>query len=494
MLLVIVLYTGLTYLYRNADFYRATVTGIKKEEAPIDLVAVGSSEMMVYYQPKRAYEELGITSWNMSTDGAPADALIYYIRWTCKYKKPKAAVIGVRTIMYWSDQIYEGYLRNASDSMDLGITRVQLLNNFFQRRTIPAGTDISSYYFDLAFYHNRNNVLNSQANWNAISNCIESPEKGWMAKPAYCWSETPPQSVFTDRRNDLQDISYELVDEIFEECRKNNITPYFVVTPFSMTEYEKANFNTLQDYIEKNGGHFLDCNEHLQEMGIDFSTDFYNNYHVNVSGSTKFTSFIASYIQKDMNLPDRRGEHYPEWDSLAAGIPEFDLQTEDSILQLKTQDEAVKAEAEHYSMLSDTSEWAAKAGTNPELYWLVAVNQDMTQAFEKNSEVFASLGLTKENLSKGSVTARYTEKELQLNKLNNTEGAEQQYQCALRPPYHQAVLACSNGQASIKVDGEECCTEGKGIHVVLYNYKYPEVVDSVCLSTDENGNLVLNRQ
>ena len=79
------------------------------------------------------------------------------------------------------------------------------------------------------------------------------------------------------------------------------------MAPKSVSAKEMGEYNTMKDIIEERGYRFFNANEHYDEMAIDFSTDFYNGYHVNCYGAKKYTRFLEEYIIDNYDMPDNRG-------------------------------------------------------------------------------------------------------------------------------------------------------------------------------------------
>ena len=58
----------------------------------------------------------------------------------------------------------------------------------------------------------------------------------------------------------------------------------------------------LGELIESYGFRFYDGNEHVEEAGIDYASDFYNGSHVNTWGSEKFTKTFGKYLVENYEL------------------------------------------------------------------------------------------------------------------------------------------------------------------------------------------------
>ena len=73
----------------------------------------------------------------------------------------------------------------------------------------------------------------------------------------------------------------------------------FVVDPYSETEQHKMIYNYLEQEITQYGFGFLDANDYIEEMNMDYATDFYNKDHVNILGAEKYKKdCLTDYLQQ----------------------------------------------------------------------------------------------------------------------------------------------------------------------------------------------------
>ncbi len=56
--------------------------------------------------------------------------------------------------------------------------------------------------------------------------------------------------------------------------------------------------------MRKQGYDCLHLNQYVDEMDIDFKTDFYNPKHTNIAGSKKVTSFLGAYLKEKYQLQE----------------------------------------------------------------------------------------------------------------------------------------------------------------------------------------------
>lgn len=82
----------------------------------------------------------------------------------------------------------------------------------------------------------------------------------------------------------------------------------FVVSPYVVSAGDEMMFRSMADLIEEYGFDYLDTNLYYEEMELNFSKDFYNDYHVNPYGAEKFTCFLSKYLADHYHIKDRRWE------------------------------------------------------------------------------------------------------------------------------------------------------------------------------------------
>ena len=115
----------------------------------------------------------------------------------------------------------------------------------------------------------------------------------------------------------------------------------FIICPYEITKEHQMLYNTIQDAIEERGFVFLNANDYYEEIGLDFTSDFYNNWHVNTFGASKYTVFLGGYICDHYNLPDHRSDpEYSSWNDAATRFFEEDLIYQAQLIQLRRDYEA----------------------------------------------------------------------------------------------------------------------------------------------------------
>lgn len=274
-IIIIHVFLSLTYLFRGNQFNyndRISVVGIKKEKKnSLDVIYIGGSAAFTYWEPLRAYNDCGFTSYDLATNTIQAENILAYIKYAQKYQNPDLYVIGVRAFQYYDEVGSEVGLRVTSDALDMGWNRFELIHTFLNNRSLE--TDEIALYFDIAKYHTNYEALSNETAWHLIDNAMKCDYKGGQLQTAWCYLQEP-KNVKTSERAKLSNNDENTLVELLNYLKKNDLNALFVVCPYSVTSEDYAKYNTMSDIVSEYGYNFLNTNDYYKEMGIDFSTDF----------------------------------------------------------------------------------------------------------------------------------------------------------------------------------------------------------------------------
>ncbi len=305
-----------SYVLRPAqdDFFRGKFTGFYAEEDnTLDVVGLGSSSLYRYFCSPLLYEYSGLTSYALSTAGQPILAIENLIDEIKKSQSPQLLVIESRKFLLpiWRT-MREGRVRLVTDNMYYSANRISTIN-----KLVADWKERLPYYFDIMVYHE---------NWENVTldsffymfNSKPHALKGWANDNMWRPLEKPDPASVTEELP-LDPESEEALLGIMEKCKEENLEVLFVMSPFQIKPAVQAKANRLKRIVEEHGFQFLDGNLCADEMGIDYSTDFYNKKHTNSIGAGKFTKYLADYILEHYDL---KIEHSPEvkasWDQAVA--------------------------------------------------------------------------------------------------------------------------------------------------------------------------------
>lgn len=102
-----------------------------------------------------------------------------------------------------------------------------------------------------------------------------------------------------------------------DACRAVGATPVLVSMP-GMANWSMAHHNALEDWAAKMGIDYYDFNQVIDEIGLDWDVDSKDGgEHLNLSGASKFSRYLATVLTKNYQLPDHRDDPaYASWEEL----------------------------------------------------------------------------------------------------------------------------------------------------------------------------------
>lgn len=308
----------LSYLMRPITTSRKNICGFYAEEKDsLDVVFVGGSVCYTSWQPLTAWNECGFTSYNLAIDAMQPQVIKFALEEIQKTQTPKLYVIDLRPFQYgdvigWEDVEINmervAPFRNFVDNIKYSSNRIAVIENY-----APKQEEKWTYHFDIAKYHSGISSLLSVENWSYIFN-----EKKLYTKGFECHSESTEFEPFDVRgvTGEIQ-LSEELnriFQELLEYCRQKEMNVLFLVYGYGSSPKDQQKYNYMKNLIEESGFGYLNMNEHLFDMGMDFKTDFHDADHVTLLGADKYTDYIISYLEENYELPDKRTDKtYAQW-------------------------------------------------------------------------------------------------------------------------------------------------------------------------------------
>ncbi len=339
---MVISFVPLSYFLRPSGYNRDNIIGLYAEkENSLDMVYIGGSACFVYWEPLRAWNQYGFTSYDFAHDTITPEAIKYYIKEVEKTQSPKLWLIDLRPFQYgeesYSSEIdtpnmyYEVPIRNGTDNMMYSVNRNNLI-----KASVSDKSERMSYYIDFIKYH---------SNWTEIfHSCIDYFRLHYTSFPqsyinkksnpykGFAFIEDKKSVSFTDcsavtKEKELSPEIDKLFLDLIDFCGKEKLNVLFIVHSYCQTEEHKMKYNYMKRIISDNGFDFLNTNDFYKEIALDYSVDLYNENHVNVFGAEKYTDFVAKYIDSKYDLPDKRStQEYKEWDNL---YNDFEAKTDD---------------------------------------------------------------------------------------------------------------------------------------------------------------------
>ena len=479
MCILVFVYTGITYMYRNNNWEQQHINGLKNE-GKLDVVCVGGSSTFVYWEPFLAWDEYGMTSYDFATDSARPALTKGYIREAIDYADPDLFVIDMRCYAESGVEVEsvadaEYGIRNMTDSMDLNWNRLLTINEVMMYYDAFNDNSIDpwSFYFDIVKYHTKDTKLGDSDSWRHIfNNNYESEYKGFEFASSYHDFVEEPVDYETDEIKELNPSIKESLVDLLDYLSEKGINALFVAGPIPVDKDTQAKYNCIGQIVESYDYNFLNTNDYYEEMGIDFTKDFYNEGHVNVYGAEKYTRFVADYIKTNYEIKDHRSEsEYSDWNDYYEAAHEQDLIIKETIDELIEEKNAAYKKGKHLKEIDSFIEWAEEA--NNSNYTVVAV-------------------------AKGTVPVKYTP----WNIVNGSENiirvfnadisllefdTEQMEDYVLTIGSHETLIVVNSGdRAKISISDIDISMFVDGVYLIVFDNNYNEILDCVILQDSEN--------
>ena len=302
-----------TYIVRTNGGVKDRFTGFYAEKKnTIDVILAGSSPVYPYYSAPKLYGEYGIAAYPLSTNNQRPKAIKYLFKEAQKTQDPSLFIVELRMFTMpdeeWEDTM--AFTRGVTDNLKYSVNRIRAINALVSDKG-----ERYTYYFDIFKYHSnwKTMVMPSQlACWNYEK---PHPLKGLEIKTGVGPAVQEDFSCVTGTKEPPEkqlEVLYDLLDWL----RQSGKDALFIISPYAMEEEARLQYNYLIGAIEEEGYPVLDFNAHIETIGLDFSTDFYDyGSHVNALGEGKCTAFLGEYLSQHYDLADRRGqEGYESWD------------------------------------------------------------------------------------------------------------------------------------------------------------------------------------
>lgn len=313
----ILLFQGISYLLRpiDRDFYRKDIAGFYGEEKnSLDVAVFGSSSVDRYFNNPVLWEENKLTSYSLASANQSCFILEHLIDEVEKTQSPQLYIVETRKfIQAEGKNSYSDRFSNVIDNMKYSWNRVKLINYM-----IDDWEERVNYYFDIISYHDSWEYF-AYENLQYAANAYKDPQKGWV-NVAKIRKAKEPKIISPEEGKPVPIASEceEALRSLLKKCREEKIPVLFVATPFAISEKGQQKNMYIASIIEEAGFQFLDCNQYIKEMGLDFSQDFYNPKHANMLGTEKITRFIGNYIQENFDLSTEHSEKVTaDWNEYA---------------------------------------------------------------------------------------------------------------------------------------------------------------------------------
>lgn len=293
----------------------------------LDVVFVGASDIYTGFSPAYAYSKYGFTSYNYALDAAPGSLYIPFLKEVLKHQNPKLIVIEVNG--YLQNDTYlanEGPLLNFVESTPLSINKIETVMSYDIEDKINCLIPFVRYH----------------GNWKKLQELRDcyvytktTAGKPSMLKGVATNNNIQLKEPTYDVRDDLvvknlSDASYAALVELLDFCKSESLEnvlfvrfPHRLSTESSYTSYQRSNM--VDQVVSKYGYRFLNLERSVEEIGLDYAYDFYNDDHLAIHGQIKLTDYLSTLIREQYVTSPiiQTTENKIQWDCAAKYAIQF---------------------------------------------------------------------------------------------------------------------------------------------------------------------------
>lgn len=287
-----------------SDFYQL-------KEDTVDVLFVGSSHVYYSVNTCQLYDQYGMASYLMASPGQPVWIGYYLLEEALKTQKPQLIVYDVYTL-YRNET--EAGSWECLIGMKPSLTKWNAIKAVNEEGPLM---DAAGAFFSFPYYHTRYAELTRQdfEDVKMLRYHGYKPDFHVIPKKQLKKWEHIDRTGF-DQAEPVSERTEQYLRMFIELCRDKEIPLLLVNAPYAnqMLEKQQAH-NYVAQIAEEYDVPFIDGNQYIDQMQIDFSEDLVEVSHLNYYGGVKYTDFLAQWIDRHYEIPDRRGEEsYQEWE------------------------------------------------------------------------------------------------------------------------------------------------------------------------------------
>ena len=266
-----------------------------------DVIFIGDCECYENISPITMWEEYGITSYIRGSSQQLMWQSYYLLEETLKYETPQVVVFNVLAMKYNEPQ-KEAYNRLTLDGMRWSLSKLRDV-----KASMMEDEDLITYIFPLLRYHSRWSEL-TEEDWEYMFKTKKSFHQGYLmrvdVRPVTAEPTVRPLKDYS-----FGETSWEYMNKITQLCKDNGIELVLMKAPSIYPAWYDQWETQMEDYAAENGLLYVNFLELLDEVGIDFTTDTYDNgLHLNLSGAEKMAHYFGKILQDTYDLTDHRAE------------------------------------------------------------------------------------------------------------------------------------------------------------------------------------------
>lgn len=308
VLLFSMLYTGSRDVLQDKRESEALGVIINQPNGMYDVILAGPSHMQYSVQPVQLFKEHGIAACNVSTSAQSIPSSYYIIKEMIRRHDPELVVMDLFCLFQPNNYFTPARMHQAIDNFPLSRNKAEAILDLVEE-------DREEFFLNYLLYHNR---------WKELKRDDYRIHKEKNEKFQIITGGEPFPDPFVPAEGtaEIPAVSKEYLERLVELCKETDTRLLLTVIPYradidnnnTSAILQQQMYNTVEELAAEWGVDFINGLHHLEEMSFDFTTDMFEDSHVNVSGSNKVSKFYGNYIKEHYTLADHTDDAaYADW-------------------------------------------------------------------------------------------------------------------------------------------------------------------------------------
>lgn len=316
--LVIVLVLGLLQALVTPKYIEnpeGLLTGEYYSEAgEHDVIFVGDCEVYESFVPAVLWEKYGISSYVRGSAQQLVWQSYYILEDTFRYEKPDVVVFNVLALKYGEPQS-EAFNRMTLDGMRWSSSKINAIKS-----SMTQEESFVDYVFPLLRFHSRITQLESE-DFKYVFSSKKVSHSGYLMQKGVAPMTEESEEGRTLRDYTLPETAMEYLEKMRVLCEENGSELVLIKSPTNSWGYWWYDEwdEQIREYADSKGLAYYNFIEKTDEIGIDYSTDTYDEgVHLNVYGAEKMTDYFGKILSErhGLSAPTHTEEHRVKWRSL----------------------------------------------------------------------------------------------------------------------------------------------------------------------------------